>query len=270
MNNLYIGTKKWPGKCLPLIACLIFTLSPCTSFHASAQNTGNVPDRMPADLETDFALSSLPAHLRSGATVYLFDPAKGYYVSRQGSNGFTCFVSRMEWEWAEYRNDLGAAMGFDAEGSQTIFRAYLDAAAMWASGKFTALQVRDTIVSGIKKGLYKAPSKTGICYMLAPVMRAYANNPGDGTVMTMSGPHYMFYAPYQVNSAIGGNQFPEPVVGNPGDTVLGDGKGPFGYVIVLMGEMEKRKIVEDSADLLKRLGDYKAFYKIAPGMGHHH
>ncbi|MHA4809013.1 hypothetical protein ACX0G9_12945 [Flavitalea flava] len=30
---------------------------------------------MPVSLETDFALSALPAHLREGATVYLLDPA---------------------------------------------------------------------------------------------------------------------------------------------------------------------------------------------------
>ncbi len=34
-------------------------------------------ERMPAHLETDFALSSLPPRLRDGATVYLLDPNKG-------------------------------------------------------------------------------------------------------------------------------------------------------------------------------------------------
>jgi hypothetical protein len=48
---------------------------------------------MPAALETDFALSALPTQLRDGATVYLLDPAKGYYMARKGSNGFICFVA---------------------------------------------------------------------------------------------------------------------------------------------------------------------------------
>src|SRR5215467_8408585 len=48
-------------------------------------------EKMPAELETDFALSSLPPQLRGAATVYLLDPEKGYVVSKQGTNGFVCF-----------------------------------------------------------------------------------------------------------------------------------------------------------------------------------
>src|SRR5580693_5097772 len=60
-------------------------------------------EKMPVDLETDYALSALPPHLRKDATVYLLDPTKGFYVGHQGSNGYICFVSRTEWEWPEFR-----------------------------------------------------------------------------------------------------------------------------------------------------------------------
>src|SRR5688500_8186521 len=83
-------------------------------------------DKWPADLETEFALSALPPHLRSEATVYLLDPAKGYYIARQGTNGFTCFVSRTEWEWADFRKDHAAPISYDAEGSRTILKVFLD------------------------------------------------------------------------------------------------------------------------------------------------
>ena len=53
-------------------------------------------DRMPKDLETDFALSALPPHVRARATVYLLDPEKGYYIDHQGKNGFICFLVRAE------------------------------------------------------------------------------------------------------------------------------------------------------------------------------
>jgi hypothetical protein len=99
-------------------------------------------DKMPVALETDYALSALPPQLRAGATVYLLDPAKGYYVGRKGSNGFITFVMRTAWEWAEFRNDVVTAISYDAEGARVIFPVYQDAAAMRASGKFTALQVR--------------------------------------------------------------------------------------------------------------------------------
>ena len=69
---------------------------------------------MPADLERDFALSALPAHLRDSATVYLLDPEKGYYIARQGTNGFSTFVNRTEWEWAEFVQDDYAAISYDA------------------------------------------------------------------------------------------------------------------------------------------------------------
>src|SRR5580658_2518210 len=73
-------------------------------------------EKMPVDLETDYALSSLPPHLRNEATVYLLDPQKGYYIAHQGSNGYICFISRTEWEWADFRNDLFAPISYDAEG----------------------------------------------------------------------------------------------------------------------------------------------------------
>lgn len=224
-------------------------------------------DKMPADLETALALSALPADLQAGATVYLLDPAKGYYVGRPGSNGFICFISRTEWEWAEFRKDLFAPISYDAEGARTIFPLYRDAAAMRASGKFTALQIRDIMIGRIKKRIYVAPARTGISYMLAPIMRVYTGSADDKTVMTMSMPHYMVYAPYVRNSDLGINpNSPEgPWLVNPGNTVLGQGKGPYGYIIMPAREKEAAKIVANNKGLLKRLADYSPFLKVEAG-----
>jgi hypothetical protein len=134
-----------------------------------AQNTGNTDlEKMPADLETDYALSALPPHLRGDATVYLLDPKKGFYVGRQGSNGFICFVTRTEWEWEEFRNDLAAPISYDAEGARSIFPIYQEVAAMRASGKYSPAQIKDSIKNKILKGVYKAPARPGISYMLSP------------------------------------------------------------------------------------------------------
>src|SRR5579872_805780 len=225
-------------------------------------------DRMPTDLETELALSALPANLRAGATVYLLDPAKGFYPARRGTNGFVCFVSRTEWEWGEFRNDLFAPMGFDAEGARTNFIPYLDVAAMRASGKYTARQIKDSVMLRIRKGIYKAPARSGICYMLAPIMRVYTGMPGNENVMTMSMPHYMFYAAHVKDSDIGTDPHSNdgPWLVNPGNTVLGAGNGIWGYIIVPARESVAAKIRQSGQSLVQRLAAYSPYFKLDAAM----
>ncbi len=257
--NTMISTAKKRLRAFLLSAIL---LSAAQSF--AQKSTDPKLDKMPAALETDYALSALPPQLRPGATVYLLDPEKGYYIARKGSNGFITFVMRTAWEWAEFSNDIVTAISYDAEGARTIFPVYMDAAAMRASGKFTALQVRNIIVDRIKKGIYKAPARPGISYMLAPVMRTYPAKPDQHEVMTMHMPHYMFYAPYLTNDDIGNipdGQADFPLLVNPEAMFLGKRKAPYGYIIVPKGEKERAKIVADNKVLLKRLADYSPYFK---------
>jgi len=240
--------------------------------RSAAQKTSDTQlEKWPVDLETDFALSSLPKHLQSGATVYLLDPQKGYYVGRQGSNGFICFVSRTEWEWEEFRNDLATPISYDAEGASKIFPVYMDVANMRASARFTPTQIKDSIIERIKKGIYKAPARTGMSYMLAPVMRVYPTTPDNKVAVTISMPHYMFYAPYVTFSDVGikPDATEGPMMVNPGEWVLGERKGPYGYIIVPANGTEKIKIVNDNKDLLKRLADYKSYFKITHNPEYH-
>ncbi len=239
------------------------------SAHSFAQKPADWQlEKMPAALETDFALSALPPQLRPAATVYLLDPNKGYYVARKGSNGAICYVTRTGWEWAKFRNDVAAAIGFDAEGARTIFPVEMDVAAMRASGKYTALQIRNTVIDRIRKGIYKAPARTGISYMLAPVMRVYPGTPADQLVTTMNMPHYMFYAPYLTNTDIGNipdGRADGPVVINAGALFLGARKSPYGYIILPAGQTEKAKIMAENKDLLKRLAAYKPYFNTEMG-----
>jgi hypothetical protein len=228
-------------------------------------------EKMPVDLETDYALSALPPHLRNDATVYLLDPQEGYYVGRQGSNGYICFVSRTEWEWGEFRNDLCTPISYDAEGARSIFPVYLAVASMRASGKYQATQIKDSIINRIITGVYKAPSKPGISYMLAPVMRIYPGSPDIKEPITISMPHYMLYAPYLTDENSRYKQGSEGLIlANPDNSILGDGKGPYNYVIIPASETEKVIIVEDGKDLLKRLAAYKSYFKTETVSGHHH
>ncbi|HEY6902622.1 MAG TPA: hypothetical protein VI233_18315 [Puia sp.] len=250
---------------------LLFTCSLFLPALSQAQKgTGWELDKMPAALETELALSALPPQLRSAATVYLLDPAKGYYIARKGGNGFVCFIARTNWEWAEFRKDVFAPMAFDAQGAATIFPMYTETAAMRASGKFTPGQIKDSVANRIRRGQYKAPSRGGVSYMLAPVMRVYTGKPGDNNVMTMNMPHYMFYAPYITDSDVGfvPNSPKGPWLINSGNTVLGDRKGPEGYFIVPADEAAKAKIVADGKDLQKRLITYSPYFKVDAGMHH--
>src|SRR5262249_13533382 len=91
-------------------------------------------EKMPAKLETEFALSALPVGMREQATVYLLDPKKGYQLSRRGTSGVTCLVERTAWEQADFRNDIYVPLCYDAEGSRTYLKVIIDAAALRAQG----------------------------------------------------------------------------------------------------------------------------------------
>ncbi|MBS1528753.1 MAG: hypothetical protein JSU01_00475 [Bacteroidetes bacterium] len=221
-------------------------------------------EKWPADLERDFALSALPPHLRAGATVYLLDPAKGYYVAKKGTNGFICYIERTSWEWGEFRKDLAAPISYDPEGARTIFPVVMDVAAMRASGKYSATQIRDIVKDRIAKGIYKAPARSGVSYMLAPVMRVYPHYPPDNLIVTAQMSHYMFYAPYTNNNDIGGDKTNGPFVNNPDNAIFGDKKGPYGFIIMPAGKAEQAQIAKEGAGLLKRLAAYKPYFKVEP------
>jgi hypothetical protein len=142
---------------------------------------------------------------------------------------------------------------------------------MRASGQFTPTQIKDSVTKRIEKGIYKAPSRTGVSYMLAPLMRVYPTTPDNKIAITMSMPHYMFYAPYITYSDVGIK--PDAQEGlmmvNPGEWVLGKRKGPYGYIIIAANEAEKTKIVNDNKDLIKRLANYKSYLRISMNNGHH-
>jgi hypothetical protein len=244
-----------------------------TSAGFAQQTPGWQLDRMPADLETDFALSSLPTRLRDHATVYLLDPKKGYYISRNGTNGFSVIINRTQWEKAEFLPDVYTSISYDEEGAKTYLPVFFDVAAMRASGKFSPEQIRDTIVQRVKDGKYKAPSRTGISYMLCPINRGRV---GDMGIINEVMPHYMFYAPRVDNNDIGGAWVTgghQPFAVNSGDDNLDKSHSIFNYIIIAAGEAEKAKIMDENKELLSRLATYQPYFKVEMGVSeqeHHH
>jgi hypothetical protein len=259
---------KIPGPlardCRRPLSILVILLVSTWSFGQNS--TGWLLDKMPPDLETDFALSSLPAHLRDSATVYLLDPNKGYYIARRGTNGFSAYVHRTEWERAEFVQDTYAAISYDAEGTKTYLPVAFDVAEMRASGKYSPTQVRDTILKRVKNGTYKAPSRTGVSYMLAPLLRTHQD---DGKIVNMVMPHFMFFAPGVTNTDIGGVWDGHTPFAIGTGNLLDKEHSIFNLIILPAGDTEKGAIIEENIDLLRRLGEYKTCLRIEPKSGHH-
>ena len=207
---------------------------------------------MPAALESRFALSAAPPHLRADASVYLLDPTRGYQLSRQGSNGISCIVVRSDWQFttAAFRDDIFWPVCYDTEGSKTLLQDYLYAAELRARG-MDAGQVHAEVLRRLGTAAAPNPSRTGVAYMIAPIMRGYTNAPEP---VTMNMPHYMFYAPNLTDADIGGHGFSKEY-----PFMLGMSHGRDDYIILLVGEAEKTRILDDAKDLLSQLCSYRAY-----------
>jgi len=241
-----------------LITKLLALCAIACSLPGIAQQPQNwLLEKMPVDLETDFALSALPPRLRDQATVYLLDPRKGYYIARQGTNGFSTFVNRTEWEHAEFVQDTYGAISYDAEGTKVYLPVFFDVAEMRASGKYSAVQIRDIVIKRVKDGTYKTPSRTGVSYMLSPLLRTYVDNKIVNQVL----PHYMFYAPRVDNDDIGGKWDGGPFAIGSGD-IFDKEHSIFNLIIIPAGATEKASIIEANKELIRRLAEYRPFLKV--------
>src|SRR5882724_2624498 len=235
---------------LGMIVCVSFLMQMSVR-NAGAQAAPTKLEKMPESLEVRFALSAAPPHLRENATAYVLDPSKGYVLSHKGTNGVSCIVVRSDWQFGDqaFRDDIAWAVCFDAEGSKTLMEDYFFAAEMRAKG-MESKKVHDELLKKFGTTAYPNPARTGIAYMIAPVMRGFTNRPDP---QTMNMPHYMFYAPNVKNSDIGGGgygQYPFMLRMSPGRD---------DYIILLVGETEKEKIISESKQLLDDLCAYKKY-----------
>jgi hypothetical protein len=237
----------WVGM-LGVLACMAGTAKDQERAGASPAKL----ERMPEALEAEFALSALPPHLREHATVYVLDPSKGYVVNRQGTNGASCIVVRSDWQFPErsFRDDVFWAVCYDAEGSKTLLQDYIYAAELRARG-MNSKQVHEEVTKKFNKPGYPNPARTGVAYMIAPLMRGFTDAKEP---VTMNMPHYMFYAPNVKDSDIGGNGFSLQY-----PFILNMSPGRDDYIIMLVGEAEKARILQESKDLLAQLCSYRDY-----------
>jgi hypothetical protein len=235
--------------------------------HVGDASNAVTLERMPEQLETDFALSALPRHLRNSATVYLLDPQKGYVLGRKGQNAWSCIVERTEWRFEDFRNDVYTPLCYDAQGAAHHLKVWFDVAELRAKG-LSPTEVRVEMEKRFDAGAYTAPTRPGFSFMVAPLMRTRPSpdptpDPRSRVVITMSMPHVMYYAPNLTDSDIGPTPAPSPF------PFIFE-HGPQGYMIQLLGEKEKADILASETDLLKRLCGYRSFLCIdAPSQGAH-
>jgi hypothetical protein len=235
----------------------------CTAVNATTATTDDPPSAlhpMPKSLEIRFALSALPAPLRANATVYVLDTAKGYVLEHVGTNGQSCFVSRTEWKFADYRNDIFDATCYDSVGTKNHMQVLFDVARLRAQGVAPHI-MKQRIQEGFNTGKYHAPEGSGFSYMTAPLMRTYMSlDPNDkSTVMTMSMPHVMYYAPNVTDAKVGGLGCP-PCAPYP----FAFESGPHGYIIQRLGDQEAAKIVADESALVRELCQYLSVLCLSP------
>ncbi len=222
---------------------------------------------LPRDLEMELALSALPPHLRDQATVYVLDPATGFTVARQGTNGFHALVARTgddtfrgTWPLTRFREDILYPIGFDPAGARAQMRIFLDAAELQARGT-PPRQVKETMLRRLAEGHYPAPERGGVAYMLAPITRTYTNPDQAEHVLTVNVPHVMYFAPNLRNEDVGGayptaEQFRYLTEhghwpGNIHPFVILD--GPHGYVVQFLGTAERAALTQEYAGMLARL-----------------
>jgi hypothetical protein len=222
----------------------------CVQFARAQAPAAKPLQPMPRALETAFALSAAPAHLRDSAGLYLLDPARGYVEARNSANGFSCLVGRTEWEWPDlpFRDDIFFPVCSDAAGVAAWLPVTIDVAAMRARGD-TPRAIHDEVARRFADGRYHAPARAGVSYMLGPVMRTYLEA-ASRTPITVVGPHYMFYAPNVTDADIGGKP------GSGGPFMLTP--GPHGLIFVSAGATRTQEILAESRDLLAGLCTYRA------------
>lgn len=231
---------------------------------ASAGGKPGLPDILPADLETEIALSAAPSQLRDGVAVYLLGK-KGYELSRPGTNGFSCLVIRGSVMGPPAWRESISGWCYDAHGMETFGKVDFDRAKLLRQGT-PAEEVSRKISAGFASGKYRAPSQGGVIYMLSPVNKVPDHRTGE---LYTYPPHIMYYAPFVSNDDIG---VPESAhTGDPDYVFSGlpflPVSGPHGFIVQPLGRLEAARLVDEHRSLIERVEKYVEIDTEAYAMG---
>jgi hypothetical protein len=177
-------------------ALSIGLLSSTAAMQAMAQELPQVYDAsMPREQQIALAESAAPAEVSSKATVYVLG-SKGYEKAREGTNGFSCIVTR---HFAKPTETTIEPQCFDAEGTRTLLPVCLHSEELRSSGKSEA-EIKADVAAGYKEGRYQHPNKPGFLYMMSSQnLLGPTRDHGRASFP----PHLMFYAPNMTTKDIG-------------------------------------------------------------------
>ena len=197
-----------------------------------------LPMLFPEELETELALSSLPKHLRSDASIYIYKRGEGLVLFKKGTNGFTALVERVPGFPTAF-----APVSFDREGTRTHIPRIIDQSRWIEQGK-SPKEIKEAVAMKFLNNEYGIPRSIGISYMLSPtnILPSPTGQPA------LYYPHYMLYAPYADRSEFGIAKFDwhgiQPIVLDP---------GPHGLLVIRLGDSETNKIREDESALVEKV-----------------
>src|SRR6516225_1279081 len=166
--------------------------------------------------EVALALSACPPAVATGAGVYVLAQS-GYVKARDSQNGFVAIV-------AHALPTSQEPQCLDAEGTKTHLPRLLKVAELRAQGKSTD-EIARYVAEAFAKGIFVAPQKPGVDYMLSSE-NLPPDNAGKGRSVEPFPPHVMIYAPYATNAAFG-------VDGSPDGPLMVVGEGtPHALIII--------------------------------------
>jgi hypothetical protein len=205
------------GLAAPVLAASVFAATMLTIRSSDAAEPGKqfaaLLTEIPAEQQIQLAMSAAPPEIARHATIVVLAP-NGYVTARTGTNGFTCLVER------QYLETLEPSC-YDAEGSATTLLARIYREELRAA-KIPEEEIEPRIDDRYKAGVFKAPGKPGLVYMLSSHNTVY--NDHTKKIIRVP-PHLMFYAPYMSQKDIG--EFVGPHV----PYVIFEGR-PDAYIIV--------------------------------------
>jgi len=213
-NGAGRSRKGMPRRLRAWAPVAALLLAPAASGAADA---GWKPELMDRAVEIAEATAAGPPSFAVQAGVYVLT-GHGYELARKSANGFHCLVGR-DWPGAF------EPQCFDAEGSRTLLQETLLEARLRMQGA-TREQIRRAVADAYARGELRAPSRSGINYMLSPKNRVPADD--AGTIVPYR-PHVMIYAPYLTNRDFGAEP---PGPDHAGPVFVIDEGAPGAYLIV--------------------------------------
>jgi hypothetical protein len=166
--------------------------------------------------EVALALSACPPAVATGAGVYVLAQS-GYVKARDSQNGFVAIV-------AHALPTSQEPQCMDAEGAKTHLPRLLKVAELRVQGK-SSDEITRYVAEAFAKGIFVAPQKPGVDYMLS-TENLPPDNAGKGRSVAPFPPHVMVYAPYVTNADLG-------VDGSPDGPLMVVGEGtPHALIII--------------------------------------